>query len=168
MIDAFKAFAPETFDLVSKAVSEASEDLGFLRLAVLPWSELKDISIDYAIMENAQNLVAVPYASTWSDLGGWDAVWSEGDKDSCGNVTSENACAIECSSSLLRSENSGPQVVGIGLKDIMAIAMQDAVLIAPKDRAQDVKKAVELLKAQDIAQAEIFPKITVLGDGLRA
>ena len=58
----------------------------------------------------------------------------------------------------MRSESSGQQVVGIGLNDIMAIAMPDAVLVAPKDRAQDVKKAVELLKAKDIAQAEIFPK----------
>ena len=71
------------------------------------------------------------------------------------------------SHSLLRSESSGQQVVGIGLNDIMAIAMPDAVLVAPKDRAQDVKKAVELLKAKEIAQAEIFPRITVLGVGLR-
>lgn len=56
-------------------------------------------------------------------------------------------------------ESSSQQVVGIGLNDIMAIAMPDAVLIASKDRAQDVKKkAVELLKVKDIAQAEIFPK----------
>ncbi len=109
-------------------------------------------------MEKAQNLVAVPYASKWSDLGGWDAVWSESKSDASGNVTSETAHAIECSNSLLRSESSSQQVVGIGLNDIMAIAMPDAVLVAPKERAQDVKKAVELLKSKDIAQAEIFPK----------
>lgn len=158
MIDAFRTYASETLDLVLKAINEASSDLGFLRLASEPWSELKDISIDYAIMEKAQNLVAVPYASKWSDLGGWDAVWAESKPDTSGNVTSETAHAIECSNSLLRSESSGQQVVGIGLNDIMAIAMPDAVLVAPKDRAQDVKKAVELLKAKDIAQAEIFPK----------
>lgn len=158
MIDAFRTYAPETLELVSQAVNEASSDLGFLRLAPEPWSELKDISIDYAIMEKAQNLVAVPYTSKWSDLGGWDAVWAESKPDALGNVTSETAHAIECSNSLLRSESSGQQVVGIGLNDIMAIAMPDAVLVAPKDRAQDVKKAVELLKAKDIAQAEIFPK----------
>ena len=158
MIDAFRAYAPETLDLVSKAVNDATEDLGFLRLASQPWSELQDISIDYAIMEKAQNLVAVPYASKWSDLGGWDAVWAESSPDTLGNVTSETAHAIECTNSLLRSESSGQQVVGIGLNDIMAIAMPDAVLVAPKDRAQDVKKAVELLKAKGIAQAEIFPK----------
>ena len=158
MIDAFRTYATETLELVSQAVNEAYSDLGFLRLAPEPWSELKDISIDYAIMEKAENLVAVPYASKWSDLGGWDAVWSESESDLSGNVTSETAHAIECSNSLLRSESSGQQVVGIGLKDIMAIAMPDAVLVAPKDRAQDVKKAVELLKAKDIAQAEVFPK----------
>ena len=158
MIDAFRAYEATTLDLVSQAINEASADLGFLRLASEPWSKLQDISIDYAIMEKAQNLVAVPYASKWSDLGGWDTVWAESKSDALGNVTSETAYAIECSNSLLRSESSGQQVVGIGLNDIMAIAMPDAVLIAPKDRAQEVKKAVELLKAKEIAQAEIFPK----------
>tara|TARA_B100001093_G_scaffold464124_1_gene480750 strand:+ start:4529 stop:5962 length:1434 start_codon:yes stop_codon:yes gene_type:complete len=158
MVDAFKTYAPETLDLVLQAVHGASSDLGFLRLAEEPWSKLEDISIDYAIMEKAQNLVAVRYASQWSDLGGWDAVWSESKPDRSGNVTSETAHAIECSNSLMRSESSSQQVVGIGLNDIMVIAMPDAVLVAPKGRAQDVKKAVELLKSNDIAQAEIFPK----------
>ena len=129
-----------------------------MRLSAAPWSALQNISIDYAIMEKAENLVAVPYASKWSDLGGWDAIWSESNSDASGNVISETAHAIECSNSLLRSESPSQQVVGIGLNKIIAIAMPDAVLIAPKDRAQDVKKAVELLKSKDIAQAEIFPK----------
>jgi mannose-1-phosphate guanylyltransferase/mannose-6-phosphate isomerase len=119
---------------------------------------LENISIDYAIMEKAKNLIAVPYASKWSDLGGWDAVWSESNLDSSGNVTSENAHVIECSNSLLRSESSNQQVVGIGLDNIMAIAMPDAVLVSHKNRAQDVKKAVELLQTNNIEQAEIFPK----------
>ena len=158
MIDAFRAYAPETLDHVSQAVKEASIDLGFLRLCKEPWSELQDISIDYAIMEKAQNLVAVPYASKWSDLGGWDAVWSESKTDASGNATSETAHAIECSNSLLRSESANQQIVGIGLTEIMAIATPDAVLVAPKDRAQDVKKAVEFLKSREISQAEAFPK----------
>ena len=158
MINAFRAHEPQTLDFVSQAVDEALIDLGFLRLSKEPWSKLQDISIDYAIMEKAQNLVAVPYLSKWSDLGGWDAVWSESKTDASGNATSDTAHAIECSNSLLRSESTSQQVVGIGLTDIMAIAMPDAVLVAPKDRAQDVKRAVELLRAKDIAQAEIFPK----------
>ena len=54
MLDAFRAYASETLDLVSQAVDEASPDLGFLRLAAEPWSKIKDISIDFAIMEKAQ------------------------------------------------------------------------------------------------------------------
>ena len=158
MIDAVRTYTPETLDLVSQSINEASADLGFLRLAAEPWSKIEGVSIDYAIMEKAQNLVAVPYASKWSDLGGWDAVWLESEPDTSGNVTSETAHAIECSNSLLRSESGSQQVVGLGLNDIMAIAMPDAVLVAPKERAQDVKKVVGLLKSKDIAQAEIFPK----------
>ena len=158
MIDAFRVHTPETLDHVFQAVNEARADLGFLRLASEPWSKLQDISIDYAIMEKAKNLVAVPYTSKWTDLGGWDAVWSESEPDTSGNATSENAHAIDCLNSLLRSESSSQQVVGIGLDNVMAIVMPDAVLVAHKDRAQDVKKAVQMLKSKDIAQAEIFPK----------
>ena len=158
MINAFRDFAPKMLALVSGSVDNASVDLGFLRLAAKPWSMLADASIDYAIMEKARNLVAVPYNSKWSDLGGWDAVWAEGNKDSNGNVMSETAHSIECSNSLLRSENKNQQVVGIGLDNIIAVAMPDAVLVANKDRAQDVNRAVELLKMKNIEQAEIFPK----------
>jgi mannose-1-phosphate guanylyltransferase / mannose-6-phosphate isomerase len=158
MIEAFRAYAPETLELVMQAVCDAELDLGFFRLSPKPWSELDDISIDYAIMEKADNLVAVPFSSNWSDLGGWDAVWSESETDESGNVTSETAHAIECSNSLLRSESKNQQVVGLGLQDIMAIAMPDAVLIAHKKNAQDVKKAVEVLRKKNIPQADIFPK----------
>ena len=158
MIDAFRDYAPKALELVMRAIGEASTDLGFLRLAPGPWSELEDISIDYAIMEKAKNLVAVPYTSKWSDLGGWDALWMDGDKDQSGNVTSEAAHALDCSNSLLRSESGTQQLVGIGLDDIMAIAMPDAVLVAHRERAQDVKRAVALLKSEGVSQAEVFPK----------
>ena len=158
MIAAFEAYAPSTLNLVSQAINNASADLGFLRLASEPWSKLDDISIDYAIMEKAENLAVVPYGSKWSDLGGWDAVWSVSEQDTSGNVTSKNAYAIECANSLLRSENNSQQIVGIGLNDILAIAMPDAVLVAHKERAQDIKKAVVMLKSKGVMQSEIFPK----------
>ena len=158
MINAFDAYDPETLDLVLKAFNNSSPDLGFLRLGEEPWSLLKDISIDYAIMEKAQNLVAIPFTAKWSDLGGWDAVWAESNPDPSGNVTSKSAYVIECANSLLRSESNSQQVVGLGLDNIVAIAMPDAVLVANKDRAQDVKMAVELLKKNNVPQAEIYPK----------
>ena len=158
MMAAFADYAPKTLDLVSQAVDLASVDLGFLRLASQPWSMLQDISIDYAIMEKADNLVVVPYSSKWSDLGGWDAVWSEGLKDQSDNALSETSVAIDCTNCLLRSDSDNQQLVGIGLDSVVAVAMADAVLVAHKDRAQDVKKAVDILKSKDVVQAEIFPK----------
>lgn len=158
MIDLFKSYQPNTLKFVSDAIDNARSDLGFLRLAEQPWMSLKNISIDYAIMQQARNLVAVSFGSKWSDLGGWDAVWAECNADQHGNVLSGSAHAIECSDSLLRSENTSQQVVGIGLNGIMAIAMPDAVLVAQKDHAQDVKKAVELLKTKSIPQAEVYPR----------
>ena len=158
MIEAFAQHIPKTLDLVQKSVDEATYDLDFLRLATEPWSELADISIDYGVMENAKNLVAVPYQHKWSDLGGWDAVWAESKPDHVGNVTSDNAYAIDCSNSLLRSESKSQQIVGIGLDNIIAIAMPDAVLVAPKERSQEIKKAVSTLAQNGVAQAEIFPK----------
>ena len=157
MIDAFEQFDLATLDLVQVAVAQASVDLGFLRLQPEAWSELVSESIDYAVMEKADNLVAVAYSSKWSDLGGWDAVWAELGKDENGNAVSNAAHTIACENSLLRSENSSQQLVGLGLDSIIAIAMPDAVLVAHKDRAQDVKRVVDHLKKNAISQAEVLP-----------
>ena len=89
MIEAFEVHAPKTLELVSSAVELSSPDLGFVRLAPEPWSRLENVSIDYAIMEKTQNLVAITYLSKWTDLGGWDAVWSESSHDASGNATSD-------------------------------------------------------------------------------
>jgi mannose-1-phosphate guanylyltransferase/mannose-6-phosphate isomerase len=158
MIAAFETYAPKTLNLVSKAIDDASLDLGFLRLSRKHWSKLQDISIDYAIMEKAKNLIAVPFISKWTDLGGWDSVWLESSKDHSKNVTSEGAYAVDCSNSLLRAESEGQKIVGLGLDNILAIAMPDAVLVATKDRAQNVRKVVDLLRKNNVPQAHTFPK----------
>lgn len=158
IVEAFQIVAPHFLLHTAKSVKKATKDLDFLKLDSESWKQLDNISIDYAIMEKIKNLVAVPYSSYWSDLGGWDTVWSEGSKGPSGNVTSEGAHAIDCTNVLLRSEDPYQQIVGLGLNNIMAIAMPDAVLVAHKDKAQDVKKVVESLKANNIPQAENFTK----------
>jgi len=158
IIAAFKAHAPGLLAPVKAAHDQAKQDLGFLRLEPVQWDQAEDISIDYAVMERADNLSVVPFTAGWSDLGGWDAVWRETGPDADGVATSENATAIECQNTLLRSESDGLEIVGIGLDNIIAVAMPDAVLVADKSRAQDVKKAVAALKAKSALQAESFPK----------
>jgi len=158
IIDAFRTHANALVAPVSQAVAEAQSDLGFLRLAPEPWSKADDISIDYAVMERADNLSVVPYTSAWSDLGGWDAVWRESRQDDRGVALHGNATAIDCDNALLRSESDELALVGIGLNNIVAVAMNDAVLVADASRGQDVKLAVQSLKSQGALQAEQFPK----------
>ncbi|MCD1620895.1 mannose-1-phosphate guanylyltransferase/mannose-6-phosphate isomerase [Salipiger manganoxidans] len=158
LLAAFETHAAGLMAPVTAALAEAKPDLGFLRLAPGPWSEAPDISIDYAVMEKAPNLSVVPFTAAWSDLGGWDAVWRESGPDAQGVVTSNGAIAIDCENTLLRSDSDRLEVVGIGLKNVMAVAMNDAVLVADMSRAQDVKLAVEALKKKGAAQATHFPK----------
>ncbi|PID37186.1 MAG: mannose-1-phosphate guanylyltransferase/mannose-6-phosphate isomerase [Rhodobacterales bacterium] len=158
IIAAFEAHAPNLIAPVDAALEQAEVDLGFLRLEPHSWARAEDISIDYAVMERASNLSVVPFAGAWSDLGGWDAVWRESGPDAAGVVTSDDATAIDCTNTLLRSESGRQKIVGIGLDHILAIAMPDAVLVADMRRAQDVKQAVEVLKEQGALQAQSFPK----------
>jgi mannose-1-phosphate guanylyltransferase/mannose-6-phosphate isomerase len=158
LIDAVERHAPDLMGPVRGAVDTARADLGFLRLGAEDWARADDISIDYAVMERAGNLSVVPFGAGWSDLGGWDAVWREAGPDADGVVTGGAATAVACRDTLLRSEAEGLELVGIGLEGIVAIAMPDAVLVADKRRAQDVKLAVSALKAKGAKQAESFPK----------
>ena len=157
ILAAFRAYAPGLIAPVQAALAEGQPDLGFFRLAPEPWAGAEDISIDYAVMERADNLSVVPFAAGWSDLGGWDAVWREAPRDGRGVAVSGPATALDCDDTLLRSEDSRLEVVGIGLKNIVAVAMPDAVLVADASRAQEVKQAVSALKAKGAAQAEAFP-----------
>lgn len=158
LIAAFERHQPAILAAVRDAVEQAESDLGFLRLAAEPWGQADNIAIDYAIMERADNLSVVPYDAEWSDLGGWDAVWSHSQPDAQGVALSGAATAIDCRDTLLRSESEGLELVGLGLENIVAVAMNDAVLIADKSRTQDVKLAVDALKRKGAAQAESFPK----------
>jgi len=158
IIDAYKTYAPELFEAVSAALGNAEADLGFTRINNETWKNAENISIDYAIMEKASNLAVMPFTAGWSDLGGWDAVWMETGPDKEGNVCSDNATAIDCVDTLLRSENEGLQLVGIGLENTIAIAMADAVLVADKSQAQRVKEAVEALKKRGAKQAVQLPR----------
>ena len=158
ILASFEQHAPQTLAEVRKAFGAAETDLGFKRLAVDPWSRLEDISLDYAVMEHAQNLSVMPYGGYWSDLGDWQAIWREGEADGFGVVTDGPSTALDCKNTLLLATSEAQELVAMGLKDIIAVVMPDAVLVAHKDRAQDVKTAVAKLKAKGAAQAETLPR----------
>ena len=157
IVAAFVQYSAKHLEIVREALEKGKPDLSFFRLAPEAWSICEAISIDYAIMEHADNLVAVPFAAGWSDFGCWDSIWQAMEVDDIGVAVSKNAHAIDCRNSLLRLGSGSQEIVGLGLDDIIAIAMPDAVLIAHKDQAQNVKTVVKNLKEKEIQQAEIFP-----------
>jgi mannose-1-phosphate guanylyltransferase/mannose-1-phosphate guanylyltransferase/mannose-6-phosphate isomerase len=159
LVAEFEKHAPDQISPCKESVAKAKVDLNFLRLDPDAWARTQSQSIDYAIMEQSDRLTAVPFDGEWSDLGSWEAVWQNSDPSpSNGVVTSKNATAIDCENTLLRSENENQELVGIGLKNIVAIAMPDAVLVSDIASSQKVKLAVQTLKDNSKKQAEQFPR----------
>ena len=158
ILAAFAALSPALLACVTAAVDQAQPDLTFLRLAAGPWAQAESISIDYAVMERADNLSVIPFACGWSDLGDWDAVWRESGSPDGSNALRGPVTAIDCDNSLLRAESEAQVLVAIGLSDMIVVATPDAVLVAPRARAQEVKAAVAALKSAKAPQAESFAR----------
>lgn len=157
-LSAFEAHAPDLLPPVRDAVDAAKEDLGFSRLEATAFARARSVSVDYAVMEHTKPVMAVPLDCGWSDLGSWDAIRQTVTPDTAGNASTGNATLIDCEDSYLRSEEDSLALVGLGLKDVIAVAMRDAVLVADKSRAQDVKSVVETLRGAGASQADDYPR----------
>ena len=153
---------PAMLQCVRQSVKQGKRDLDFLRLEETSWAEIEADSIDYALMEKAENLAVFSFAGRWSDLGDWQAVMRElsadGRSDSQGNLLIGKASQIESHSCLIWSENPEQIVTTVGLDDIVVVAMADAVLVIHKDKAQSVKQIVDLLGEQNLSQAYEQPR----------
>ncbi len=158
MIDAFAAHAPDMLAQVREAIEQAQPDLGFLRLAPEPWGKCADISVDFAIMEKVSNLSVIAHEGDWSDMGGWNAVHAHAEKDADGVALQGRSHAVECKDTLLRSESGAVQLVGLGLENIVAVAMPDAVLVADRSRTSTLGDVVKQMRAAGVPQADTFPK----------
>lgn len=158
ILETFAEHAPEVLNATSGAFEASQRDLSFTRLDPDAWGSNPSISIDYAVMERAEDLMVVPFGGAWSDLGDWAAVLREQTDDNDGVVTNGPSTAIGCKSTLLQATSDAQQLVGIGLDGIIAVAMPDAVLISHRDQAQAVKNVVSTLKAKGAPQAETLPR----------
>jgi len=152
LLAAFDAHTPEIRAACAAALAGGRPDLGFFRPDPEAYLANPDISIDYAIMERERGLV-VPVACGWNDLGSWKTVWAESAPDADGVSTGAGALAIDCRDTLLRSDDPDCRIVGIGLEGIVAVATGDAVLVADMERGQEVRTAVDRLKAEGAEQA---------------
>jgi mannose-1-phosphate guanylyltransferase/mannose-6-phosphate isomerase len=139
--------APEMLAACRKAWEGRATDLDFIRLDADAFAACPSDSIDYAVMEKTDRAVVIPLDAGWSDVGSWAALWEVGDADEQGNVTSGDVSEVDCKDSYLYS--STRLVAGIGLEDTIVVETADAVLVATKDRVQEVKEIVARLKGQN-------------------
>ena len=157
IIGAFKSLAPEILAACTRAVDQGISDLDFFRLDQEAFEASPKDSIDYAIMEKTHQGAMVPLAAGWNDVGAWEAVWQMRDGDSQGNVTQGDVMVQDVKNSLLFSESR--MIAGMGLKDMIVVETKDAVLVAPRERSQEVKTMVETLKAQGRSESSIHTRV---------
>ena len=140
-----EAHAPRNLEPCRRALETASRDLAFLRLGQA-YAAAPAISLDYAVAEKAAGMRCVALKCPWSDIGSWEALWDSMDKDHAGNVVKGSGQVIlkEARGSFAFSEKACIALVGVD--DLVVVAMEDAVLVAAKDRTEEIRAVVDLLK----------------------
>jgi len=141
-----KAQAPAILAACESAVAAASHDLDFTRLPAAEFAASPSDSIDYAVMEKTRSAVVVPLDAGWSDVGSWSALQDALPQDERGNVTAGDVIQEGAEGCYLHSTSR--LIAAVGLKDHVVVETKDAVLVAPRDKVQDVKALVAQLKAQ--------------------
>ncbi|MGB0749242.1 MAG: mannose-1-phosphate guanylyltransferase/mannose-6-phosphate isomerase [Magnetospiraceae bacterium] len=147
MIEEVGRLAPDMLAACEKALAGAQADLDFLRLDKDSFAASPSQSVDYAVMEHTDRKAVVPTSCGWSDVGSWQALWDIADRDDAGNVVDGDCILLETENSLVKS-HLGQTVVTLGMKDVVVVSSDDAVLVAPRERSQDVKKIVAELGAR--------------------
>ena len=146
-LEELEKFAPEMLAACRAAHAGKTEDLDFIRLDDEAFCRCPSDSIDYAVMEKTDAACVIPLDCGWSDIGSWAALWERGEQDSNGNVLKGEVVAEDVHGSYIYA--TGRLVAAVGLTDHVVVETADAVLVAAKDRVQDVKAIVEQLKADN-------------------
>jgi mannose-1-phosphate guanylyltransferase / mannose-6-phosphate isomerase len=148
---------PDMLAACRAALDAARRDDDFIRLDKEAFGACPADSIDYAVMEHTAKAAVVPVSMGWSDLGSWDALWELAEKDAAGNALSGNVIAEDAKNCYLRSEAG--LVAALGVEDLIVVATDDAVMLAPKNRAQDVRRLVARLVRENRGEADALPRV---------
>lgn len=138
--------APQILAACRKAWQGRQTDLDFTRIDAEAFAGCPADSIDYAVMEKTNQAAVIPLAAGWSDVGSWAALWEVGAVEGAGNVCHGDVVEIDCANSYLYG--SSRLLAGIGLQNMVVVETADAVLVATKERVQEVKQVVAQLKAR--------------------
>lgn len=136
--------APDVLEAARRASEGAARDLDFVRVDAEAFARAPDISIDYAVMEKSERVVCVPLDAHWSDVGSWPSYWELSEQDERGNALVGDTIDIDSRDTLVFSRDK--LVATVGLNNLMVINTPDAVLVAQKDRAQQVKQVIAEIK----------------------
>jgi mannose-1-phosphate guanylyltransferase/mannose-6-phosphate isomerase len=145
LLEELDRHAPNVLPPVRQSVTCRKADLDFIRLGVEAFTACPSISVDYAVAERTSRAAVVPADLGWSDIGSWSALWELGEKDAAGNVALGDVVLEGAENCYVRSD--GMLAAVVGLKDVVVVVTEDAVLAMHRGQAQDVKKIVERLKA---------------------
>jgi mannose-1-phosphate guanylyltransferase / mannose-6-phosphate isomerase len=146
---------PDTVAACRKALSAAKHDIDFLRLDKDAFGKAESKSIDYAVMEHTARAAVVPVAMGWSDAGTWDALWRLSLQDEHQDVRVGDVVAEDTKRSYLRAEHG--LLVTLGVEDLIVVSTADAVMVAHRDRAEDVSAVVKRLQREGRPEASANP-----------
>lgn len=143
-----RQFSPEIFSTTQQSVINSQRDMNFIRVEQDIFKHCPSDSIDYAVMEKTHDAVVIPIDAGWSDVGSWSSLWEVSKKDHLGNVNVGEIISIDSNDNYISSESA--LVATIGLENLVVVNTSDALLIAHKDKVQDVKKVVDELKKRNL------------------
>lgn len=150
-------FEPVMADCVVRAYDARTHDLDFTRLDSVAFSASPANSVDYAVMERVRDTVVVPLDCAWSDVGSWEALWEIGEQDEQGNIFIGNVLAEDVADSYIHAGDR--LVAAIGLSNHIIVDTKDALLVASKDRTQEVKTIVKRLKLEKREEVRLHKKV---------
>jgi mannose-1-phosphate guanylyltransferase/mannose-6-phosphate isomerase len=151
-------YAPDIFTACTKAMDNTDKDMTFIRVDADAFAQCPDDSIDYAVMEKTSDACMVSLDAGWNDVGSWTSLWETSkNKDERGNVVIGDAILDGVNNSYINSEQRLISV--IGLDDVVVVETKDAVLVANKNKVQDIKNVVNQLKAEKRPEFEFHREV---------
>ena len=155
-LDELQRFRPEIVAAVRTAFDAAARDGDFIRLDKTAFAACPSDSIDYAVMEKTEAAMVLPVDIGWNDVGSWSALWEVSEQDGDGNAHHGDVIAIDSRNSYAYARRL---VALVGVEDLVVVETDDAVLVARKDRVQQVKDVVAKLKAEQRSQAALHREV---------
>ncbi|TAL64805.1 MAG: mannose-1-phosphate guanylyltransferase/mannose-6-phosphate isomerase [Legionella sp.] len=156
-LEELKKYQEEIYTHCFKALKGMKQNREFTTIDRDAFMACPTDSIDYAVMEQTENAVVVPMNAGWSDIGSWAALWDSFEKNEQSNVQQGDVISLDTKDCFIRSDEK--LVVTIGLDNIVVVDTKDAILVAAKDKVQDVKKVVEILKETGRSEAKLHREV---------